>query len=119
MIMWVIISREVAWTLGRFIIDEGYFGIFHDETADDFIFGLTDFFLSFVILCLWSGSSLKSGKLVLSFGEEIDVLFTLKLNEWIDISCNNKVVIFVLVYQHLNTLLQLYHLQFIPFFIRG
>lgn len=118
MVMGVIISRQITFVVCRLIINEGYSTINQGKTADNFIFRLLDFLLSLVVLCLWGGSLLQSGKLLYCFGVEVDA-FLLKFDERIDISSNNKVVIFILIYQHLNTLLQLYHLFLIFNLIGG
>ena len=66
------VSGKIAFIVGRLIIDEGDFTFIQGETADDLIFGLLDFLLSLVELCLGGGSLLESGELILSCGVEVD-----------------------------------------------
>jgi len=66
------VSGEVAFIVGRLIIDEGDFTFVQGETADDFIFGLLDFLLGFVELRLGGGSLLESGELIVSGRVEVD-----------------------------------------------
>lgn len=120
MIVGVRISGEVTVICGRLVIDEGYFTFIQVETTDDFILGLLDFFFSLVVLCLWESSFLKSGKLLFILGVEVDTIL-LKLDKWIDISCDYKVVIFILIlfYQLIDCLLQFSHLYMILFDFGG
>ena len=74
------VSGKVAFIVGRLIIDEGDFTFVQGETADDLIFGLLDFLLGFVELCLGGGSLLESGELIFSLRVEVDTQ-GLKLNE--------------------------------------
>lgn len=80
MVVRVSVSGEVAFIVGRLIIDEGDFTFVQGETADDLIFGLLDFLLGFVELCLGGGSLLESGELIFSLRVEVDTQ-GLKLNE--------------------------------------
>ncbi len=70
--MRVTVSGEVAFIVGRLVIDEGDFTFVQGETADDLIFGLLYFLLGFVELCLGGGSLLESGELIISCGVEVD-----------------------------------------------
>ena len=74
------VSGKIAFIVGRLIIDEGDFTFVQGETADDLIFGLLDFLLGFVELCLGGGSLLESGELIFSLRVEVDTQ-GLKLNE--------------------------------------
>ena len=72
MVVGMRVSGEVAFIVGRLIIDEGDFTFVQGETADDFIFGLLDFLLGFVELRLGGGSLLESGELIVSGRVEVD-----------------------------------------------
>ena len=99
-VMWVSVSGEITFIASRLTIDEAYLAFLQGEATDYLIFGLLDFFLSLVELCLGGSPLLESGKIILILRVKVDVL-RLKPDKWIDVSCNNKVIIFEVLCQHI------------------
>ena len=72
--MGVSVSWEITFIAHQLTIDEAYLAFLQGKTADDLIFGLLDFLLSLVELCLGGSPLLESGKIILIRRVEIDSL---------------------------------------------
>jgi hypothetical protein len=55
-------SGKIAFIVSRITIDEAYLAFIQGETADDLIFGLLNFLLSLMELCLGCSPFLNSGE---------------------------------------------------------
>ena len=71
--MGMIVSGKITFFVSRLTVDEAYLTFVQGETTDYLIFGLLNFLLSLMELCLGGSSLLEGGELYLSLRVKIDV----------------------------------------------
>ena len=71
--MGMIVSGKITFFVSRLTVDEAYLLFTQGEAADDLIFGLLDFYLSLVELCLGCSPLFESGELFFGLRVKINV----------------------------------------------